>query len=139
MLAALHNREPTHLVKSHPTVPAKPTPSRSQSAPAKAMDKLGLVRDIDLALHLPLRYEDETRLTLLRDARDGDTVQVEGVVRDNRIEMRSRRQFLVKLDDGSGEVQLRFLNFYATSKRPGHPACACVCVARCAMASSGGR
>ena len=108
-------------MKSHPTVPAKPTPSRSQSAPAKAMDKLGLVRDIDLAVHLPLRYEDETRLTLLRDARDGDTVQVEGVVRDNRIEMRSRRQLLVKLDDGSGEVQLRFLNFYATQQKAWAP------------------
>ncbi|MBC7698993.1 MAG: ATP-dependent DNA helicase RecG [Massilia sp.] len=85
------------------------------------MDKLGLVRDIDLALHLPLRYEDETRLTLLRDARDGEVVQVEGVVRDNRIEMRSRRQLLVKLDDGSGEVQLRFLNFYATQQKAWAP------------------
>ncbi|MGH6647712.1 ATP-dependent DNA helicase RecG [Aquabacterium sp.] len=85
------------------------------------MDKLGLVRDIDLALHLPLRYEDETRLTLLRDARDGDTVQVEGVVRDNRIELRSRRQLLVKLDDGTGEVQLRFLNFYATQQKAWAP------------------
>ena len=44
------------------------------------MQRLGLVRDIDLALHLPLRYEDETRLTRVADARDGDTVQVEGVV-----------------------------------------------------------
>ena len=81
------------------------------------MDKLGLVRDIDLALHLPLRYEDETRLTLLRDVRDGEIAQVEGVVKDNRIELRSRRQLLVKLDDGTGEVQLRFLNFYATQQK----------------------
>ncbi|MBA4110438.1 MAG: ATP-dependent DNA helicase RecG [Leptothrix sp. (in: Bacteria)] len=99
----------------------KPNPSPPKSAPAKAMDKLGLVRDIDLALHLPLRYEDETRLTLLRDARDGDTVQVEGVVRDNRIEMRARRQLLIKLDDGTGEVQLRFLNFYATQQKAWAP------------------
>ena len=42
------------------------------SAPQKALLKLGLGRDIDLALHLPLRYEDETRLTKLRDAREGD-------------------------------------------------------------------
>ncbi|RZI95783.1 MAG: hypothetical protein EOP78_05795, partial [Variovorax sp.] len=34
--------------------------------------------DFDFALHLPLRYEDETRITLLRDARDGDLVQIEG-------------------------------------------------------------
>ena len=34
---------------------------KNKSAPQKALEKLGLVRDIDLALHLPLRYEDETR------------------------------------------------------------------------------
>jgi ATP-dependent DNA helicase RecG len=61
-----------------------------RSPPQKAMERLGLTRDIDLALHLPLRYEDETRLTpMLREARDGETVQVEGVVRDNRIETRA--------------------------------------------------
>ena len=81
------------------------------------MERLGLTRDIDLALHLPLRYEDETRLTLLRDARDGQTVQVEGVVRDNRIEARGRRQLIVRLHDGSGEVLLRFLNFYGSQQK----------------------
>ncbi|HYR25059.1 MAG TPA: ATP-dependent DNA helicase RecG, partial [Aquabacterium sp.] len=81
------------------------------------MERLGLVRDIDLALHLPLRYEDETRLTRLVEARDGDTVQVEGVVRDNRVEARGRRQLIVRLHDGSGEVLLRFLNFYGSQQK----------------------
>jgi ATP-dependent DNA helicase RecG len=99
--------------------PAPAAPARS--APQKAMDKLGLVRDIDLALHLPLRYEDETRLTLLRDAHDGDTAQIEGVVRDNRIEARSRRQLIVRLDDGTGEVLLRFLNFYGSQQKSWAP------------------
>ena len=40
-----------------------PAAKAAKSAPQRAMEKLGLVRDIDLALHLPLRYEDETRLT----------------------------------------------------------------------------
>ena len=40
---------------------------------------MGLRRDIDLALHLPLRYEDETRITLA-SARDGQTVQIEATV-----------------------------------------------------------
>ena len=39
------------------------------AAPEQALAKLGLVRDIDLALHLPLRYEDETRDRADRDAR----------------------------------------------------------------------
>jgi RecG-like helicase len=40
------------------------------SAPQRAMAKLGLTRDIDLALHVPLRYEDETRIDRLAEARD---------------------------------------------------------------------
>ena len=86
-----------------------------KSAPQRAMDKLGLRRDIDLALHLPIRYEDETRITPIAQARDGEAVQVEGVVSDCRIEQRGRRQLLVKLADDSGSLLLRFLNFY-----PGH-------------------
>jgi ATP-dependent DNA helicase RecG len=116
----------TKAAKSKSGEPAASASSRSQttparSAPQKAMDKLGLVRDIDLALHLPLRYEDETRLTLLRDARDGETVQLEGVVSDNRIEARGRRQLLVRLDDGTGEVLLRFLNFYGSQQKSWAP------------------
>lgn len=52
------------------------------------MQKLGLVRDIDLVLHLPLRYEDETRITLLRNARDGDTVQIEATVTHCEVQLR---------------------------------------------------
>ena len=48
----------------------KATPATAKTAAQKALDKLGLRRDIDLALHLPLRYEDETRIILLADARD---------------------------------------------------------------------
>ena len=54
------------------TVNAAP-PNKPKSAPQKALEKLGLRRDIDLALHLPLRYEDETRITPIAQAREGDT------------------------------------------------------------------
>jgi len=100
-----------------PAAAPKAAPALARSGPQKAMDKLGLRRDIDLALHLPLRYEDETRLTRLRDARDGETVQVEGLVRENRIEARGRRQLIIKLHDGSGELLLRFLNFYGNQQK----------------------
>jgi len=92
-------------------------PVEKLSAPAQAMRKLGLQRDIDLALHLPLRYEDETRLWPIGNLRDGQVAQVEGVVRDQRVEARSRRQLLVRLDDGSGELLLRFLNFYPSQQK----------------------
>ena len=48
---------------------AMPDAARAISAPQRAMAKLGLLRDIDLALHLPLRYEDETRIERLAAAR----------------------------------------------------------------------
>ena len=88
------------------------------SGPRKAMERLGLLRPIDLALHLPLRYEDETRLTPLHEARPGEVVQIEGVVTDCRVETRRRRQLLVSLRDDDGHsLLLRFLNFYTTQEK----------------------
>ncbi|KQU77902.1 ATP-dependent DNA helicase RecG [Rhizobacter sp. Root16D2] len=81
------------------------------------MEKLGLVRDIDLALHLPLRYEDETRIVPIATLRDGDTAQVEGIVRECEIQFRPRRQLVVKIDDGTEELWLRFLNFYPNHQK----------------------
>ena len=88
------------------------TAAPALSAPQKALRKLGLVRDIDLALHLPLRYEDETRVVRLADAREGEVVQVEGTVTHSEIVLRPRRQLLVTLDDGSDTCTLRFFTFY---------------------------
>jgi len=78
---------------------------------------MGLQRDIDRALHLPLRYEDETRIVALRDAREGTTVQIEGLVTDSQVVMRPRRQLLVTLDDGSDTCSLRFFTFYPSIQK----------------------
>ena len=75
--------------------PAAAPAKNAKSAPQRAMEKLGLLRDIDLALHLPLRYEDETRITRLADAHDGQTVQVEGRVTDSRTLQRGRQRRVV--------------------------------------------
>jgi len=86
-------------------------------APQKALAKLGLARDIDLALHLPLRYEDETRIVKLRDARGGDTVQIEAVVTSCEIAYRPRRQLMVTVDDGTDTCILRFFTFYPSQQK----------------------
>ncbi len=91
--------------------------AQALSAPQKALLKLGLARDIDLALHLPYRYEDETRIVKLRDARDGDTAQVEGTVTDSHVAFRPRRQLVVTLDDGTGACVLRFFSFYPSQQK----------------------
>src|SRR6185369_1287104 len=87
------------------------------AAAEQALAKLGLVRDIDLALHLPLRDEDETRIVPIAQLSDGDTGQVEGVVTDSRIQFRPRRQLVVKIADDSGDLVLRFLHFYPSTQK----------------------
>ena len=87
------------------------------SAPQKALHRLGLVRDVDLALHLPLRYEDETRIVTLRGARDGQLAQIEGTVTSSEITQRPRRQLLVTLDDGTDTCTLRFFTFYPAHQK----------------------
>src|SRR5690606_24285099 len=107
-------------VASPVAVPARPAAAPvaaggragAASAAQKALHKLGLVRDIDLALHLPLRYEDETRITPLASARDGQTVQIEATVTASDVQLRPRRQLVVQVDDGSATCELRFFSFY---------------------------
>ena len=91
--------------------------SRPLSGPQKALLKLGLRRDIDLALHLPLRYEDETRITRLCDARDGELVQIEAVVTASEVSLRPRRQLLVTVEDGDERCTLRFFSFYPAQQK----------------------
>ena len=101
---------------THSPEVAAPKPA-TKSAPQKALEKLGLLRDIDLALHLPLRYEDETRILKLRDAREGDTLQIEAQVTHQEISYRPRRQLVVTVDDGSDTCTLRFFNFYPSMQK----------------------
>ena len=96
--------------------------SRKKTLPQKSLrtsDKLarlGLSNDMALVLHLPMRYEDETQLLTIHEAsmRAGLVVQVEGVVSDCDVQYRPRRQLVVKLSDDTGQLTLRFLNFYGS-------------------------
>ncbi|MFZ2854250.1 MAG: ATP-dependent DNA helicase RecG, partial [Rhodocyclaceae bacterium] len=79
--------------------------------------KLGLERREDLLLHLPLRYEDETSVTPIDAAPPGAPVQVEAEVLDVSVQFRPRRQLLATVRDASGELVLRFLNFYGSQTK----------------------
>ncbi len=76
------------------------------------LEKLGLHSDADLALHLPLRWEDETRITPIRDLLPGQVAVVQAKVLDAEVLYRPRRQLVATIADGSGELVVRFLNFY---------------------------
>ena len=99
-----------------PLAPAHPA-AKDKSGPQRALEKLGLVRPIDFALHLPMRYEDETQLMPIASLRDGGVGQVEGIVESCEVQMRSRRMLVVRLHDGSADLVLRFLHFYPSHQK----------------------
>ena len=76
-----------------------------------------MTRRDDLVLHLPLRYEDETSVTLIDAALPGSPVQVEAEVLDVSVQFRPRRQLVARVADASGELVLRFLNFYGSQTK----------------------
>lgn len=107
---------------SPPALPAhsksKPVPARNKlSAAQQALRSLGLRRDSDLALHLPLRYEDETRITPLHLAREGEMVQIEAVVLSSETQTKPRRQLIAKVQDDQTVCQLRFFTFYPSTQK----------------------
>jgi ATP-dependent DNA helicase RecG len=83
----------------------------------ESLAKLGLVTLQDLWFHLPLRYEDKTRITAIRDLRVGDTAQVEGRIEAIEKGFRFRPQLRIALSDGAqaGDgaytLVLRFFHF----------------------------
>ncbi|MDD2875041.1 MAG: ATP-dependent DNA helicase RecG [Azoarcus sp.] len=84
---------------------------------AGRLAKLDLYRQEDLILHLPLRYEDETRLTPIADARHGFPAQIEGEVVSCEVTLRPRRQLVARVRDASGTLVARWLNFYPSQQK----------------------
>ena len=76
------------------------------------LQKLGISDVQGLLLHLPLRYIDETRITAIRDLRQGDDAQVEGEIVHAEVSYKPRKALIARLEDASGQLTLRFLHFY---------------------------
>ncbi|MDO8346476.1 MAG: ATP-dependent DNA helicase RecG [Rugosibacter sp.] len=84
---------------------------------AARLTRLGLRTDADFILHLPLRYEDETRITPIAAAIPGVPAQFEAEVLTSEIAFRPRRQLVARVRDASGMLTLRFLNFYPSQQK----------------------
>ncbi|HXE39413.1 MAG TPA: ATP-dependent DNA helicase RecG, partial [Azonexus sp.] len=89
---------------------------RAPEALRKKLAKIGLHSEADLLVHLPLRYEDETRITPVANAPWGEPVLVEVVVSSCEIQFRPRRQMVVRALDESGELTMRFFSFYPSQQ-----------------------
>jgi ATP-dependent DNA helicase RecG len=76
------------------------------------LNKLGIYSIQNLLLHLPLRYIDETHITSISDLRIGEPAQVEGEIVHLEVSYKPRKALIARLEDGSGQLTLRFLHFY---------------------------
>jgi len=90
---------------------------KASGKPAGALPlaRLGIRREQDLPLHLPIRYEDETRLSAIGGLRPGETAQIEAEVLRAEIVAHPRRMLVVTLrDDSDRRIDLRFLHFWGS-------------------------
>jgi ATP-dependent DNA helicase RecG len=107
------------------TTGAKPGTARAPRAKAadalaEKLARIGITREEDLVLHLPLRYEDHTQVMPLDEVRSGATVQTEGVVVSAETKYRPRRQLVCLLRDpqrGDASLVLRFFSFYPSQQK----------------------
>lgn len=83
---------------------------------AAKLEKIGLLSVQDLLFHLPLRYEDRTRVTTIRDCLSGTHTNIIGEITNSQITHGKRRMLVVTLNDGTGEIQLCFFSFSASQK-----------------------
>lgn len=80
---------------------------------AARLSRLGLQCLQDMLFHLPVRYQDRTRLHPIAHVRDGSDALIQGTISAADIITRKRRMLLVTLHDGTGQLQLRFFHFSA--------------------------
>ena len=83
---------------------------------AEKLTKLNITSAQDLLFHLPLRYEDRTRIVPMGSLRTGDHVVIQGVIELTEIKFARKRMLVCHIRDGSGAVVLRFFHFNQSQK-----------------------
>lgn len=90
------------------------TDNFTTKAAQEKFSKIGISHGIDLLLHFPLRYEDETHLYPIDSLSEGTIIQIEGIIIRNTVMYRPKRQLVLKIKDDSGSIFVRFINFYSS-------------------------
>ena len=78
---------------------------------AAKLDKVGIKTLQDVLFHLPLRYEDRTSVTRIKDVQLSNFVVLEGNVVSCSVAFGRRRSLVVNIEDGTGSITLRFFHF----------------------------
>ena len=106
---------PLNPALSLPTLDSLPVTALKRVGPrvAELLAKLGIRTVQDMLFHLPLRYQDRTRVASIGALRVGDEVSIIAEVQLSEIKFGRRRMLLVRVADGSGSMLLRFFHFSA--------------------------
>lgn len=83
---------------------------------ADKLRQLGINDVMDLLFHLPLRYEDKTKITPIDELQGFAHTQVEGEIVKSYVTQGRRPILVCEIDDGHGTMQLKFFNFYYSQK-----------------------
>lgn len=87
------------------------------AAMAEKLAKLHIHTVQDALFHLPIRYQDRTRVVPIGQLRFGDEAVIEGEVSGCEIKMGKRRSLICRVRDHSGSLCLRFFHFNAAQKK----------------------
>lgn len=86
------------------------------AAIAEKLSRIGINNVQDLLFHLPMRYEDRTRITPIADIRPESFATIEGYVQHTEVQFGRRPILSVTLSDGTSKIMLKFFNFNAGMK-----------------------
>ena len=98
---------------------------------------MGIETVLDLLFHLPLRYEDRTRIQAIGDASAGEAALTCGRIERAGVRFGRRRSLVVTIGDGTGTMSMRLFHFNESQRRQLHPGRRIACYGEM-RASSGG-
>ena len=118
--------------------PATPRPAAPAAAPplestpvtdlrgvgpaiAAKLAGLGIETVLDVLFHLPLRYEDRTRIRAIGDLSAGDTALTCGRIESANVRFGRRRSLVVSIGDGTGTMAMRLFHFNENQRRQLRP------------------
>ena len=86
------------------------------AAISEKLSRIGINNVQDLLFHLPMRYEDRTRITPIADVRPDSFATVEGFVQLTEVQFGRRPILSTTISDGTSKITLKFFNFNAGMK-----------------------
>ena len=104
---------------------------------AAKLARLGIETVLDLLFHLPLRYEDRTRIRWIGDLNPGDTALTCGRIESANVRFGRRRSLVVSIGDGTGTMAMRLFHFNENQRQQLRPGRRIACYGEMHAASGG--